>query len=315
MSKSLVTGGAGFIGSHLVERLLNEGQEVRVLDDLSGGLRSNLAAVENDIEFIEGKIQDPEVATRSLHGINTVFHLAALGSVPRSVAFPMDTHEANMTGTLNLLIKAKDAGVEKFLFASSSSVYGDHDALPKSEPNTGNVLSPYALSKMVGENLCRLYWDLHGMQTMSFRFFNVFGPRQRPDHVYAAVIPRFLDAALAGQPLEVHGDGLQSRDFTYVSNNVDGIIAGWKALTPETAGRVLNLACEGQITLLDLIKMLEGVLGHAVNVNHIETRAGDIRHSFADTTALRSISGFSPVASVEQGLSQTLDWFKTTPFA
>lgn len=315
MQRSLVTGGAGFIGSHLVERLLSEGHHVRVLDDLSNGLTENLASVRDDVELIVGKVESEQDAERAVSGVDSVFHLAALGSVPRSIAHPMDTHVANADGTLTMLMAANSADVSKFVLASSSSVYGDHPTLPKSEPNVGKVLSPYALSKKIGEEYCRLYSDLHDLQTLSLRFFNVFGPRQRSDHPYAAVVPKFVDAAICGEAVQIHGDGLQSRDFTYVDNNVDGILAGWDSLTAQTSGRVCNLACEGQITLLEVIGMLEDVLGHSILVEHVPARAGDIRHSFADTAALRELSNFQPRVGVREGLVATIEWFRSLDLA
>ncbi len=309
MGTCLITGGAGFIGSHLADRLVHEGHTVTVLDDLSNGSESNLRAVRDDVRLIVGRVEDPAAMAEAARGQDIVFHLAALGSVPRSVAAPQPTHEANATGTLGALQAARDAGVGRFVFASSSSVYGDHAALPKTESEVGNVLSPYALSKKVGEEYVRLFSELYGMSAVALRFFNVFGPRQRADHVYAAVIPRFLDAALHGKALTVHGDGQQSRDFTFVDNNVEGLILTSQAAAQEVDGRVFNLACEGRVTLLEIIDMIQEMLGRELEIDHIDPRGGDIRHSFADTTALRMAAGYQPVVELAQGLERTRDWF------
>lgn len=313
MTLSIVSGGAGFIGSHLTERLLAAGHDVRVLDDLSNGLMSNLDPVIDSIEFVKGDLRDRPTVDRVVKGADFVFHLGALGSVPRSIASPMDTHDVNATGTLNMLLAARDAGVTKFVSASSSSVYGDHPALPKCEPNTGRPLSPYASTKSMGEQYCRQFWDFYELPTTALRFFNVFGPRQRADHVYAAVIPLFIDAALRGEALKVNGDGTYSRDFTYVGDNVGGIVATALAPIEATAGKVFNLARGGRLTLLDLITIVEDCLGSSVQVEHRENRPGDIPHSFADIAAIQEATGYEAQTTIEQGVQATVDWFRTLP--
>lgn len=304
--KVLVTGGAGFIGSHIVQRLLHDGYRVRVLDNFSTGYRDNLPSTE--IELIEGDIRHPETAFRAVAGMDVVLHQAALGSVPRSIADPLTTHEVNATGTLHLLIAARDAGVRRFVYASSSSVYGDTPLLPKVESMPPQPLSPYALSKLAGEVYCKLFHRLYGLSTISLRYFNVFGPRQDEASEYAAVIPRFAAALLEDRPLTVYGDGLQTRDFTYVANVVE---ANLLAINSEAAGEVCNIACGAKYSLLELAHALGEVLGKKPVINHHPSRPGDVRDSFASIEKARQLLGFQPVVQFREGISATADWFRT----
>ncbi len=308
-SKALVTGGAGFIGSHLVERLVRDGRQVTVVDNLTSGRLSNLNEVRDVIRFVEGDVQNYALIRELSEDVDTVVHLAALGSVPRSVAHPLPTHESNSTGTVTALTAARDAGVSRFVFASSSSVYGDEPNLPKIESRIGNPLSPYAVSKRTGEQYCEVFNRLYEIETVSLRFYNVFGPRQRADHAYAAVIPLFLDAALDERPLQILGDGEQSRDFTFVLDNVEGIVAAVDADANAVAGKVFNLACEARTTLNELIGLLGSVLDRPLSTVHLPPRDGDIRHSLASTDALRTATSFSPKYSLAEGLEATAEWF------
>lgn len=311
MQKTIaVTGGAGFIGSHLVDRLIADGASVRVIDDLSTGLTSNLPLGHPDFEFFEGSINDSELLERIFGAVDAVVHLAALGSVPRSVADPVATHTVNATGTLQVLAAAKSQNVSRVVFSSSSSVYGDEATLPKVEHRTGNVLSPYAASKLHAEHYCSLFGSLYGLSVVRLRFFNVFGPRQRADHVYAAVIPKFIDASLRGESLQVHGDGLQSRDFTYIDNTVDGIRRVLDA-GDSVSGEVFNLACGDATTLMDLIEQLSEIRGEDVKVDFTDPRAGDVRHSLADIAKLSGAVSYTPCVSVSDGLVKTYEWFRS----
>lgn len=301
----LVTGGAGFIGSHVVDRLVERGDRVRVLDNLSTGDIANLEPAMPHIDFIEGDLRNAGDVARACSGIDVVIHLAALGSVPRSIADPITTHDVNATGTLNVAIQARDAEVRRVVFASSSSVYGDNPALPKVEGAEGRVFSPYALSKVAGEEYLRLASDLYGLDTVRLRFFNVFGPRQKANHVYAAVIPKFVDWAKRAETIHVDGDGTQSRDFTYISNNVDGILAAADCSSPEISGGVFNLACGGNLTLLEILAEIESLNGSPLRVEHGPPRPGDIPHSHADISRLSTMTGYKPEVSVSEGIRQT----------
>jgi len=302
----LITGGAGFIGSNLARAALAEGHEVVVLDDLSTGYAPNLAGL--DVRFVEGSVNDAHMVDAAMSGVDSVVHLAALGSVPRSILDPVATHHANATGTLSLLEGARRAGVGHVLTSSSSSVYGLNPALPKSEREWVRPLSPYAVSKLAGEQYLLAYQQSFGLETLAFRFFNVYGPRQMSGHVYAAVVPVFLDALLRGEPLPVHGDGLQSRDFTYV-----GTVCA--VLLDAVARRVthpepVNLAFGTNTTIAELVRELEQVSGLAADVAHQPARPGDVRSSQADNGVLLSL--FPSVAPVplRDGLIETLAWFK-----
>jgi UDP-glucose 4-epimerase len=309
MNSYLVTGGAGFIGSHIVERLAREGHRVRVLDDLSSGKESNLAPLRGDIELIRADIRDQSAVANAMREASVVFHQAALGSVPRSVADPVTTHEVNITGTLNVLLAARDAGVRRLVYASSSSVYGETAELPKRESMTPQPLSPYALSKLAGEYYISIFRKVYGFEAVSLRYFNIFGPRQDPESQYAAVIPRFVTALLEGRPPTVYGDGLQSRDFTYVENVVS---ANLKAVEADgIAGRAFNVACGGRYSLLELLDRLKRLIDTTVDPVHEAARAGDVRDSQASIEAAAAGFGYEVAVDFEEGLRRTVDWYKT----
>jgi nucleoside-diphosphate-sugar epimerase len=310
MSKQtyLVTGGAGFIGSHIVERLVREGHHARVLDDFSSGKESNLESFRGEIELIKGDIRDATLVKEAMKGVDIVFHEAALGSVPRSVADPLTTHEVNMTGTLNVLLAARDAGVKRVVYASSSSVYGETPVLPKSEDMTPQPLSPYALSKLVGEHYASVFKHVYGFEVVALRYFNIFGPRQDPESQYAAVIPRFITALLEGRAPLVYGDGLQSRDFTYVDNVVDANLLASEA--SGVAGQAFNVACGGRYTLLDLLARLKEILASDIEPIHEASRAGDVRDSQASIEAAERALGYRVSVGFEDGLRKTVAWYR-----
>jgi UDP-glucose 4-epimerase len=303
----LVTGGAGFIGSHMVRRLLTEGHEVRVLDNLSTGRRSNLDEVVGDIELIEGDVRNAAIVQSAVRGCDAVIHLAALGSVPRSLADPVSTHDANANGTLNVLLAARDVGAGRLVFSSSSSVYGAALELPKHEALRPLPVSPYAVSKLAGESYCRSFFDVYGLETVALRYFNVFGPRQDPQSQYAAVIPKFIWALRNGEPPVIFGDGEQTRDFTYVDNVVDANLAALQ--TAEVGGRVYNIACGDRITLNELAALLREETGAAVEPVHGPARLGDVRHSLADVSLARFELGYAPRVKLGEGLRRTVDYF------
>ncbi len=309
----MVTGGAGFIGSNLVHALLDEGFAVRVLDDFSTGRKENLAGVAGDVEVVEGGVADPAAVARAMDGVAVVYHQAAIPSVSRSVSDPVATHEANATGTLNVLIAARDAGVSRVVYASSSSVYGDTQALPVREDLPAAPLSPYGVAKLAGERYCTAFHASYGLPTVALRYFNVFGPRQDPSSEYAAVVPRFATAVLAGVPPTVFGDGEQSRDFTYVG---DVVQANRKAETaPDGAfGAVFNVGQGGRTTINRLLEMLQDLAGvERGDPVKAPARKGETRHSQADITRARQVLGFDPAVSLEEGLRRTLDWFRDHP--
>jgi UDP-glucose 4-epimerase len=304
--KVLVTGGAGFIGSHVVERLLRVGHEVRVLDNLSTGRRANLAAVANDIELAAGDIRELNELTVAARGCSAVIHLAAVPSVPRSIADPVATHTANANGTLNVLIAARDAGASRVVFASSSSIYGSGPELPKRESLQPLPISPYAVSKLAAENYCRSFYEVFGLETVALRYFNVFGPRQDPRSQYAAVIPKFIWAFRHGEPPVIFGDGEQSRDFTYVDNVV---AANLLALDAErVGGRVYNIACGDRITLNRLAAALRKQTGADVLPVTGPARPGEVRHSVADIELARDELGYQPIVALEEGLRRTVEY-------
>jgi nucleoside-diphosphate-sugar epimerase len=307
MKSALITGGAGFIGSNIAQRLLEMGVNIRVLDNLSTGHEKNLVDIVDDVDLINGDICDPDALDQAMKGRDVVFHQAALPSVPRSVADPMGSHESGTTGTLQVLMAAQRAGVHRVVYASSSSVYGDTPELPKHEGMIPNPLSPYAVSKITGEYYCKVFSRLFGLETVCFRYFNVFGPRQDPTSEYAAVIPKFIQSMADGKQPLIHGDGLQSRDFTYVANVVEGNIRA--ATTPDIGGEVFNLACGERFTLLDLVAEINGILGTSIDPILGEPRPGDIKHSLADISKARERLGFQPVIHFADGLRTTADWF------
>jgi UDP-glucose 4-epimerase len=304
----LVTGGAGFIGSNVAEGLVKRGDRVRVFDNFCTGKRDNLKAA-GDVELVEGDLRDPEACARAVRGVEGVFHQAALRSVPRSVDDPTSTNDVNVGGTLNLLMACREAGVRRVVYASSSSAYGDDPTLPKVETLPANPISPYAVSKLAAEHYCRTFARLYGLETVSLRYFNVFGPRQDPDSKYSAVIPRFLEQGLNREPLEVHGDGLQSRDFTYIDNVVLGNLLAMDA--PGVSGEVFNLACGSQHTLLAIAEAIGKFLGRPLERQHVASRAGDVRHTKADITKARTLLKFEPVVQFDDGMQRTCEYFVT----
>ena len=305
----LITGGAGFIGSHLVREVLGRGDRVRVLDNFLAGKRQNLAGVTGDLEIVEGDQRDPATCATAMKGVTYVLHIGALPSVARSVSDPKASHDININGTFNLLMAARDAGVQRFVYSSSSSVYGNTPELPKVEGMTPNPRSPYAVTKLTGEYYCSVFHSLFGLPTVALRYFNVFGPRQDPSSAYAAVIPRFIRALLKGEPLPVHGDGLQTRDFTYVANAVHAnLLACTAALTGPL---VVNIGGGQRISLLDLVRELETLTGRKAALAFEAARPGDVRDSQADITRAREQLGYAPVVDMTRGLEQTLAYFRS----
>ena len=313
----LVTGGAGFIGSHVCDALLAAGNTIRCLDNFATSKRGNIAHLEgrSDFELIEGDIRNPVDCQRAMQGVDTVVHLAALGSVPRSIADPITSHAVNLGGFLNVLQAAQVAGVKRFVFASSSSVYGDSAELPKREENIGKPLSPYAITKHANEVYARLFHGMHGMGTIGLRFFNVFGERQDPEGPYAAAIPRFIRAFLAHKAPQVYGDGLQSRDFTYVANAVTAVRCAVETSDARAFGQVFNVAYGDRTTLLQLVDALRTTLARAdaaianVPVEHAPERNGDIRDSLADISKARTVLGYAPETDLMQGLERAVPWY------
>ena len=304
----LITGGAGFIGSHIAERLVRGGHRVRVLDDFSSGKEANLESFHGGVETVRGDIRDAALVNEAAKGVDIVFHEAALGSVPRSVADPLSTHEVNITGTLNVLLAARDAGVKRVVYASSSSVYGETPILPKHEQMTPQPLSPYALSKLVGEHYAEVFKQVYGFEVVALRYFNIFGPRQDLESQYAAVIPRFITALLTGKSPVVYGDGLQSRDFTYVDNVVDANLLASEA--DGAAGQAFNIACGGRYTLLELLAKLREMIGSEIEATHEPNRPGDVRDSQASIEAAEQVLGYRVSVGFEEGLRQTVEWYR-----
>jgi nucleoside-diphosphate-sugar epimerase len=308
MAEYLVTGGAGFIGSHLAEELVRRGHSVRVADSLITGKRSNLDHIP-DIEFLEGDLADLSFAQRAVDGVTYVLHQAAIPSVPRSVADPITSNRANVDATLNVLVAARDARVRRLVFAGSSSAYGNTPTLPKREDMPGNPLSPYALQKVVGEQYLQMFTRLYGLETVSIRYFNVFGPRQDPGSPYSGVISVFATALLENRSPTIYGDGEQTRDFTYVANVVDGVLKACSA--PNASGEVINVATGGRISLNELFRSMRALAGGSVEPTYAETRAGDVRDSQADISKARRVLGYEPIVTFEEGLKRTLDWYRS----
>jgi len=308
MSHYLVTGGAGFIGSNIASELVRRGESVRIIDDLSTGREQNLNAFLDKVEFIRGDICDSAIIQKAVSGVDYVLHQAAIPSVERSVKDPATTNKANVDGTLSLLIASRDAGVKRVVFASSSSIYGDSPTLPKTEDMTPNPLSPYAASKIIGEYYCRVFHNLFRLETICLRYFNVFGPRQDPTSQYAAVIPIFITAVASDRQPTVYGDGLQSRDFTFVDNVVDANLLACSA-PAEAAGQVYNIACGERLTLLDLLGELGGILDKRPQPIFDPPRPGDVKHSLADISRAKKYLGFGPKVSFAEGLRRTVAWF------
>lgn len=309
MEKYLVTGGAGFIGSNIVEELVKKGCRVRVLDNFITGKRENLKPFSNNIELIEGDIRDINTARKSVKGVDYVLHQAALRSVPKSVDNPTLTNNINVNGTLNILIAAKEAGVKRVVYASSSSIYGDCKIFPEREDFIPRPISPYAVSKLTGEYYGYTFTKTFGLDVVSLRYFNVFGPRQNPESKYSAVIPAFISRILAGKSPVVEGDGRQSRDFTYVENVVLANLAAAKA--KNAAGKVFNVACGKSYSVLDIIKYLEKFLGVKVKPEYTKARRGDARKTIADIAKMKRILDLTPKIQFDEGLKKTLDWFRS----
>jgi nucleoside-diphosphate-sugar epimerase len=312
MAHYLVTGGAGFIGSHLCEELVRRGETVRVVDSLITGKRANLAHIPN-VEFIEGDLADVAVAARAVSGIDYVLHQAAIPSVPRSVEDPITSNRANVDASLNVLVAARDAGVKRLVYAGSSSAYGNSPTMPKVETMPTAPLSPYALQKLVAEQYCQMFTALYGLETVTIRYFNVFGPRQDPSSPYSGVISLFISALCEGRRPIIFGDGEQTRDFTYVANVVDGVLRACHA--KEASGEVINVATNGRVSLNQLFKTLRGLVGANVEPIYEKPRAGDVRDSQADISKAARLLGYKPLVSFEQGLKNTVEWFRSSPQA
>ncbi len=303
-----VTGGAGFIGSHLVRRLLQDGKRVRVLDDFATGKRENLSEIIDRIELVEGSVADADAARRALDGADCVLHQAAIPSVPRSIRDPQGSNEANVNGTLNLLCQARDLGVRRFVFAASSSAYGDTPTLPKQETMATDPISPYAVAKLASENYCRSFTRVYGLETVCLRYFNVFGPRQDPQSEYAAVIPRFITAMLDGREITIYGDGTQSRDFTYIDNTVDANMLAMNA--PDAVGLTCNVACGERFTLNELARQLGEIIGVEPRIQYVERKKGDVLHSLADISRARQLLKYEPRVDFREGLERTVASFQ-----
>jgi UDP-glucose 4-epimerase len=312
MKRILVTGGAGFIGSHLVEALLERGHKVRVLDNFSTGKRNNLRAVRNDIEILAGDCADPKTAARALKGIEVVYHEAAVPSVALSVADPFGSHHANATATMSMLVAARDARAERFVYAGSSSVYGDRKERYKVETLPARPLSPYGAAKFAGETYVRIFAELYGMQTLTMRYFNVFGPRQDPSSPYSGVISRFSKALLKRETPVIYGDGKQSRDFTFVANVIHANLLALVA--PGLKGQTVNIATSKAHTLNDLLASLQSLAGRKTEAKYEPPRQGDIRHSLADTKAARKLLKYRPQVDFESGLARTFEWYSSAGF-
>ena len=310
---ALVTGGAGFIGSHIASSLISSGARVRILDDLSTGHRENLNEIGGDVEFVEGSVADEALLNKALDGVELVFHEAAIPSVPRSVEAPRQTHVASVDGTFELLVAARDHNVRRVVYAASSSAYGDQPTLPKSEQMLPDPLSPYAVAKLVGEYYCQVFTRVYGLETVSLRYFNVFGPRQDPGSQYSGVVSRFISALLSDERPVIYGDGEQSRDFTYIENVVFANLSAAEA--PDAAGKVINVANGERITLNQLLTELKDLTGkQGVDVEYLEPRVGDVRHSLADITMARELLGYESKVDLREGLKRTIDWWTASRF-
>ncbi len=306
-TRFLITGGAGFIGAHIVKRLVGEGAVVRVVDNLSTGQVARLETLRCSIEYVEADLADNLVSDEVVKDVDYVLHQAAIPSVQRSVRDPIGTNRANVTATLNLLESCRKAKVRRFVYAASSSAYGDTEVLPKSEEMPPNPLSPYALQKLAGEHYCKLYYSLYGLETVCLRYFNVFGPGQDPHSEYSAVIPKFISKLLINELITVYGDGEQSRDFTYVENVVDANLLALQAT--KACGKVLNVGCGERITLNTLIQLLEEIVGVKAKVSYSASKPGDVRHSLADINLARRLLEYEPKVMVKEGLRRTVEAF------
>ena len=303
----LITGGAGFIGSNIAHELVRRGEKVRIVDNFSTGSMRNISDIFDRIELIEADVRDLESMRRAMEGVDFVLHQAALPSVARSVSDPIATSEVNISGTLNMLVAARDAGIKRFVYAASSSAYGNTPALPKREDMEPCPLSPYAVSKLAGEHYCRIFYQLYGLETVSLRYFNVFGPGQDPLSQYSAAIPKFVTSMFEGKPITVYGNGNQSRDFTYVQNVVNANLLACKS--PDLKGEVMNIACGNGISLNQLISALEEIMSVRANVIRTDPRAGEVLHSCADISKARAWIGYEPAITFNEGLSKTVKWF------
>jgi UDP-glucose 4-epimerase len=303
----LVTGGAGFIGSHIVERLVSKGETVRVLDNLSTGSQENFAWHGNRVEFLEGPLQDRDLCARAVEGIEVVFHQAALASVPRSVASPLETNDACVTGTVTLLDACRKAGVRRVVYAASSSAYGNSPIMPKAEANLPQVLSPYAAAKLAGELYMQAFAATYGLETVRIRYFNVFGPRQDPNSPYSAVIPLFVSALLDGRQPTIFGDGTQSRDFTYIDNVVSANLRA--SVAPNVSGKVYNVACGGSLSVNDMLRKICKLLDKPFAPNYAPPRTGDVLHSWADISAARRDLGYEMEVDFDEGLKRTVAYY------
>ena len=309
MTAYLVTGAAGFIGSHLAEELVRRGERVRAVDSFVTGKRANLAHL-SSVELIEGDLADLSVAKRAVEGIDYVLHQAAIPSVPRSVEDPVTSNRANIDASLNVLVAARDAGVRRLVYAGSSSAYGNTPTLPKIETMPTNPLSPYALQKLVAEQYCQMFTRLYGLETVTIRYFNVFGPRQDPSSPYSGVISLFIRGLVEGHQPTIYGDGGQTRDFTYVANVVDGVLRACTA--SGVSGEVINVATGGRISLNQLFQAVKDLTGASVEPAYASERAGDVRDSQADISKARRLLGYEPSVTLEQGLEKTVAWFRST---
>jgi nucleoside-diphosphate-sugar epimerase len=308
MEKVLVTGGAGFIGSNISRKLVSEGCFVRVVDNLLTGKRSNLGDIIDKIEFVEADMGDPKVAAAAMKGIDVVLHQGALPSVPKSVEDPAATHRHCVDATFTLLMAARDAKVKRFVYAASSSAYGDTPTLPKAETMSTSPLSPYAVAKLVGEYYCSVFYKVFGLETISLRYFNVFGPFQDPTSQYAAAIPAFVTAILKDEPPTIYGDGEQSRDFTYIDNVVEANLLAARAA--QTKGEVVNIACGDAVTINEIIGMINDIAGKDVKPVYAPPRPGDVKHSLADISLAKKVIGFEPVVPFREGLKLAADWYR-----
>jgi len=311
---AVVTGGAGFIGSHIADALTRNGLRVRVIDDLSTGHRENLEEITGDVDFTEGSVADEQLLKKVLDGAELVFHEAAIPSVPRSVEHPRQSHVASVDGTFTLLLAARDQKVRRVVYAASSSAYGDQPTLPKKEAMLPDPLSPYAVAKLVGEYYCQVFARVYGLETISLRYFNVFGPRQDPGSQYSGVVSRFISVLLNNQQPVIYGDGEQSRDFTYIDNVIDANLRA--ASVTSGFGSVVNVANGQRITLNQLLEELKAIVGKPeVKADYREARVGDVRHSLADISRASELLGYQPLVSLREGLQRTIDWWKTSRFA
>ncbi len=303
----LITGGVGFIGSNIAAELVKKGEQVRIIDNFSTGAMKNIAEFQSSIELIDGDIRDFWTVTEAVEGVDYVLHQAALPSVPRSIKNPLTSNEVNINGTINLLEASKQANVKRFVFASSSSVYGDTPSLPKSEDMPTDPLSPYAVTKLTCEKYAKVFYDLYGLETVALRYFNIFGPRQDPNSEYSAVIPKFIKALMAGKKPVVFGDGEQSRDFTYIDNAVQANLLATTA--PDAVGKYFNIACGARFTLNQLLDALREIIGADARAQYDPPRPGDILHSYADIERARQDMNYNPRVDFMAGLKKTVDWF------